>query len=67
MALSSVAATRRLLTTGRPEEVREHVSREGRDRQTYSGFFFCLVGEAPKTCHENLEAYFDAFREFGRT
>ena len=32
-----------------------------------AGFFFALAGEAPQNVPaENMEAYFDACREFGR-
>jgi hypothetical protein len=57
----------RLLTTGTPEEVREHTREKVEIAKRIPGFFFCLVGEAPQNVPtENLEAYFDAFGEFGR-
>lgn len=57
----------RLLTTSTPEKVYEHVKEKVAIGRRIPGFFFCLVGEAPQNVPtENLEAYFDAFREYGK-
>jgi hypothetical protein len=56
----------RTLTTGTPEEVAAEVKTSIEKAKRLPGFFFCLGGEAPHNVPvENLEAYFDACRQYG--